>query len=73
MPICNRCAIEEPDDSDVNWIAGKQVGYCIDCHQQMVLDLPEDVSGHNRSATSKPKGRKRQHEETAGVTTSNNY
>ena len=65
MPICNRCAIEETDESKDNWIAGKQVGYCVDCHHQMVMDLPEEkITGPN-STTSKPKGRKSKYEETA--------
>ena len=66
MPICNRCAIEETDESKINWIAGKQVGYCIDCHQQMVMDLPEEETTGPNSTASKPKGRKREYEGTAG-------
>ncbi|XP_028396162.1 uncharacterized protein LOC114520140 [Dendronephthya gigantea] len=30
--VCNRCAIHEPDDECQGWLAGKAVGYCINCN-----------------------------------------
>ena len=33
--ICNRCAIAEEDEGKEGWIAGRQVGYCSDCHDQV--------------------------------------
>ena len=35
--VCNRCAIAEEDEFKEGWIAGRQVGYCSDCNDQVGL------------------------------------
>lgn len=35
MPICNKCSVFEDNEEASGWAAGKRVGYCEPCNEQL--------------------------------------
>ncbi len=48
VPVCNRCSFAERDETIVQWIAGKQVGYCLECDPNTLFNEEESQEYEKR-------------------------
>ena len=54
LPLCNRCSIEDIEESTLDWLALKRVGHCLACveHKKRLL---ETQASSSTSSTGKSK------------------
>lgn len=57
LPLCNRCSIEEINESTPGWLARKRVGHCLACTEDRKRLARLAASSTSSTATDVPKKR----------------